>query len=282
MTASHLKLKGALDPFYTGTQECLPGGPSFEPSFYLAWTAIIGALFGLLGAALFQVLLSRTWIRFAFWSTTAVSCVAAVVDIIIVQVRWARGGGGEGKRRGSMLSKTPRRGNGSRWWVCLFGSRTNSHGTRGRPCWPSRFFFDAVLPTRRATALFLDQLPPPPHLLPHPPPTRSDGTCESASPTKSFSSLATACCRKWYVEREPIHGLVGVAREGGAAPTRAVVSVGRSGGEGRGKGVCLCGHPHPCRGACTFSHCPFLLPRPPQAPAGPHRSGRDGKRHSSR
>ncbi|GAB0497914.1 hypothetical protein MMPV_009251 [Pyropia vietnamensis] len=87
MTASHLKLKGALDPFYTGSQECLPGGPSFETSFYLAWTAIIGAIFGLLGAALFQILLSRTWIRLAFWSTTVVSCVAAIVDIIIVK-RW--------------------------------------------------------------------------------------------------------------------------------------------------------------------------------------------------
>lgn len=92
MTASHLKLKGALDPFYTGKEECLPGGgPYFDTSFYLAWTAIIGALFGLLGTALFQVLLSRTWIRLAFWSTTVVSCVAAVVDIVIVQVRGGQG-----------------------------------------------------------------------------------------------------------------------------------------------------------------------------------------------
>lgn len=102
MTASHLKLKGALDPFYTGSQECLPGGPSFETSFYLAWTAIIGAVFGLLGAALFQVLLSRTWIRLAFWSTTVVSCVAAIVDIIIVKVReGGREGGREAIGRGT-------------------------------------------------------------------------------------------------------------------------------------------------------------------------------------
>lgn len=101
MTASHLKLKGALDPFYTGTQECLPDGPHFDSSFYIAWTAIIGALFGLLGAALFQVFLSRTWIRLAFWSTTVVSCAAAVVDIIIVQVRSGVGGGGRGGNGGA-------------------------------------------------------------------------------------------------------------------------------------------------------------------------------------
>lgn len=94
MTASHLKLKGALDAFYTAPPECLPDGPFFEKSFFLAWTAIIGALCGLLGVTLFQLLLSRTWIRLAFWSTTLLGTAAAVVDIIIVMVRGGLAGSG--------------------------------------------------------------------------------------------------------------------------------------------------------------------------------------------
>lgn len=85
----NLQLRGALDVFYTGSAECVPGGPAFDPRFFLAWTAMIGSVAGLAGIALFQTFLSRTWIRRAFWTTTVLQVAAAGVDIAMV-LRWNR------------------------------------------------------------------------------------------------------------------------------------------------------------------------------------------------
>lgn len=83
----NLQIRGAIDVFFTGDEECLPGGPHFDPAFYLAWTAIIGSVFGVLGVSIFQMVLSKTWYRFAFWSTTVLQVAAAIIDITIV-MRW--------------------------------------------------------------------------------------------------------------------------------------------------------------------------------------------------
>lgn len=83
----NLQIRGAIDVFFTGDEECLPGGPHFDRAFYLAWTAIIGSIFGVLGVSLFQMVLSKTWYRFAFWSTTVLQVAAAIIDITIV-MRW--------------------------------------------------------------------------------------------------------------------------------------------------------------------------------------------------
>lgn len=86
-SAMNLQIRGAIDVFFTGDEECLPGGPHFDRAFYLAWTAIIGSIFGVLGVSLFQMVLSKTWYRFAFWSTTVLQVAAAIIDITIV-MRW--------------------------------------------------------------------------------------------------------------------------------------------------------------------------------------------------
>ncbi|GAB0490005.1 hypothetical protein MMPV_001234 [Pyropia vietnamensis] len=86
-SAMNLQIRGALDVFYTGDEECLPGGPHFDRAFYLAWTAIIGALFGMLGVSLFQMILSKRGYRLAFWSTTVLQVAAAIIDITII-MRW--------------------------------------------------------------------------------------------------------------------------------------------------------------------------------------------------
>lgn len=83
----NLQIRGALDVFYTGDEKCLPGGPHFDRAFYLAWTAIIGSLFGMLGVSLFQMILSKRTYRLAFWSTTVLQVAAAIIDIAIV-MRW--------------------------------------------------------------------------------------------------------------------------------------------------------------------------------------------------
>lgn len=83
----NLQIRGAIDVFFTGDEVCLPGGPHFDKAFYLAWTAIIGSVFGVLGVSIFQMVLSKTWYRFAFWSTTVLQVAAAIIDITIV-MRW--------------------------------------------------------------------------------------------------------------------------------------------------------------------------------------------------
>lgn len=96
-SAMNLQIRGAIDVFFTGDATCVPGGPNFDRAFYLAWTAIIGSIFGVLGVSLFQMFLSKTYYRFAFWSTTVLQVAAAIIDIAIVQVR-ARGRRGWGMR----------------------------------------------------------------------------------------------------------------------------------------------------------------------------------------
>lgn len=90
--AMNLQLRGALDVFYTGDEVCNPGGPNFDRTFYLSWSVMVGSLAGVVGVSLFQMILSRTWYRRAFWTTTLLQVVAAIVDIAIVE-RWNRRAG---------------------------------------------------------------------------------------------------------------------------------------------------------------------------------------------
>lgn len=86
-SALNLSIKGALDPFYTANAECNPGGPQFDLPFFLSWSAALGSVAGLLGVIIFQKVLSRTFYRRAFWTTTVLQVASAIVDIAIVQ-RW--------------------------------------------------------------------------------------------------------------------------------------------------------------------------------------------------
>eukprot|EP00170_Pyropia_yezoensis_P004301 contig_17603_g4313 len=86
-TSLSLNIRGAVDVFYTGSAECVPGGPAFSLAFYQAWTTMVACVAGGVGVSIFQTFLSRTWYRRAFWVTTAVEVAAAVVDISLVN-RW--------------------------------------------------------------------------------------------------------------------------------------------------------------------------------------------------
>lgn len=88
----NLSLKGALDVFYTAPEKCFPGGPAFDNTFYLAWSVMISSLAGVAGVSLFQMFLSRTWYRRAFWTTTVLQVAGAIVDVIVVE-RWNRKAG---------------------------------------------------------------------------------------------------------------------------------------------------------------------------------------------
>ncbi|OSX77177.1 hypothetical protein BU14_0159s0032 [Porphyra umbilicalis] len=86
-SAMNLSIIGAMQPFYISGPECNPGGPQFDLAFFLSWSAALGAVAGLLGVVIFQRVLSRTFYRRAFWTTTVLEVAAAIVDIAIVQ-RW--------------------------------------------------------------------------------------------------------------------------------------------------------------------------------------------------
>lgn len=86
-SAFYVAIPGALDFFYTADEACVPGGPHFDMSFYLSWTALVGSVAGALGVAAFQTFLSRAHFRTAFWTTCMVKVAASLFDLVLIK-RW--------------------------------------------------------------------------------------------------------------------------------------------------------------------------------------------------
>mmetsp|Transcript_94667 Transcript_94667/g.181849 ORF Transcript_94667/g.181849 Transcript_94667/m.181849 type:complete len:575 (-) Transcript_94667:2-1726(-) len=85
-SVSYLSIDGPLSYFYTGNEQCVPGGPNFSYGYYLAISSLFGGVFGTIGTLLFQCIESWSF-RSAFKITTLVTSIAAIFDLIIVQ-RW--------------------------------------------------------------------------------------------------------------------------------------------------------------------------------------------------
>lgn len=80
----HVNITGALNYFFTADEECLPGGPNFDYTYFCTYTAVVGSL-----AAFFGIFCFQRW--FKGWSARSVFCVinlirvvAAVFDLVIV------------------------------------------------------------------------------------------------------------------------------------------------------------------------------------------------------
>jgi len=86
-SAFYVAIPGALDFFYTADEACVPGGPHFDMSFYLSWTALVGSVAGAVGVAAFQAFLSRAHFRTAFWTTCMVKVAASLFDLVLIK-RW--------------------------------------------------------------------------------------------------------------------------------------------------------------------------------------------------
>ena len=43
---------------YTADEDCVPGGPHFDYTYYITYTTIVGAVSGLVGVAIFQVIVA--------------------------------------------------------------------------------------------------------------------------------------------------------------------------------------------------------------------------------
>ncbi len=80
-------LSGAMDYFYTASNECVPNGPHFSYEYYITWTGLIGALISFLGAFIYQALFGKSNIRTTLVITTIISGLFSCFDLIIVK-RW--------------------------------------------------------------------------------------------------------------------------------------------------------------------------------------------------
>lgn len=80
----YLNLSGAIDYWYTADEECVPGGPHFDYTYYITYTTIVGAVSGLVGMALFQNYLHNWSFRPLFWIGSILGVMGATFDLIIV------------------------------------------------------------------------------------------------------------------------------------------------------------------------------------------------------
>ncbi|EPY30004.1 hypothetical protein STCU_04284 [Strigomonas culicis] len=83
----YLNFPGGLYYFYTGSAECVPGGPQFSYTFYLTVGNLIMYTAGMVGAILFPPLFSRRRYQATFAVTTLLQVLASLFDLIIVE-RW--------------------------------------------------------------------------------------------------------------------------------------------------------------------------------------------------
>eukprot|EP00802_Teleaulax_amphioxeia_P012002 Tamp_12040.p1 GENE.Tamp_12040~~Tamp_12040.p1 ORF type:complete len:568 (+),score=107.15 Tamp_12040:49-1704(+) len=80
----YINLAGPLDYWYTADEDCVPGGPHFDYTYYITYTTIVGAVSGLVGIALFQTFLSGWSFRPLFWIGTILGVIGATFDLIII------------------------------------------------------------------------------------------------------------------------------------------------------------------------------------------------------
>lgn len=81
----YVSLPGALDYWFTGGPECVPGGPNFSYTYYATYASLVGSIAGAAGVAMFQRFLSRGNFRTAFWTTCLIKLAASFMDIAIVK-----------------------------------------------------------------------------------------------------------------------------------------------------------------------------------------------------
>eukprot|EP00921_Rhytidocystis_pertsovi_P014956 GHVQ01023976.1.p1 GENE.GHVQ01023976.1~~GHVQ01023976.1.p1 ORF type:complete len:553 (+),score=51.39 GHVQ01023976.1:717-2375(+) len=82
---------GALEYFYLANEECVPGGPHFDLTFYYTNVAVIGMVATAVGIWLFQTVMGSWKFRRVFWTTTVIRVAASAVDWIIVKrlnIQW--------------------------------------------------------------------------------------------------------------------------------------------------------------------------------------------------
>eukprot|EP00929_Paragymnodinium_shiwhaense_P012810 TRINITY_DN120703_c0_g1_i1.p1 TRINITY_DN120703_c0_g1~~TRINITY_DN120703_c0_g1_i1.p1 ORF type:complete len:585 (+),score=47.20 TRINITY_DN120703_c0_g1_i1:140-1894(+) len=77
----------ALDFWYTAPENCVPGGPDFDMSYYLTIVGTIEGIVSIVAVYCFDRFVSKWPVRQMFWITTVVKVLASAIDFIIVK-RW--------------------------------------------------------------------------------------------------------------------------------------------------------------------------------------------------
>lgn len=80
-------LSGAMDYFYTASNDCVKGGPHFSYKYYITWTGVVGAFISFIGTFIYQFFFGKTNIRKILLSTTLLCALFSCFDLIIVK-RW--------------------------------------------------------------------------------------------------------------------------------------------------------------------------------------------------
>lgn len=83
----YISLSGALDFWYTADASCVPGGPSFDYTYYQTYTQLVAHSASILGLWIFQTAMSKWRFRQVYWVTTSLRIVASAFDLILVK-RW--------------------------------------------------------------------------------------------------------------------------------------------------------------------------------------------------
>ncbi|EKX44907.1 hypothetical protein GUITHDRAFT_109326 [Guillardia theta CCMP2712] len=75
---------GALDYWFTAEEECVPGGPHFDYTYYSTYVRIVGSIAAWAGVILFQAIMGNWRLRRIFWVSVVLRCAGGIFDILIV------------------------------------------------------------------------------------------------------------------------------------------------------------------------------------------------------
>mmetsp|Transcript_29273 Transcript_29273/g.62230 ORF Transcript_29273/g.62230 Transcript_29273/m.62230 type:complete len:632 (+) Transcript_29273:152-2047(+) len=82
-----ISMGSAIGYYYTASEECVPGGPNFDYTYYITITGIVGSVVNFLGVIIYQNTLSKWTFRTVLIFATVFGCLASIIDVIII-MRW--------------------------------------------------------------------------------------------------------------------------------------------------------------------------------------------------
>ena len=84
---SWISIGSALGYYYTASEQCVPGGPGFDYTYYITVTGVVGSIVNFFGVILYQNFLSSWRFRPALIFTLVLGSLASIIDLIII-MRW--------------------------------------------------------------------------------------------------------------------------------------------------------------------------------------------------
>ncbi|KAL9180748.1 hypothetical protein ACHAXT_011201 [Thalassiosira profunda] len=84
---SWISIGSALGYYYTASEECVPGGPNFDYTYYITVTGIVGSVVNFFAVVLYQNFFSDWRFRPVLILTMVIGSLACMVDLIII-MRW--------------------------------------------------------------------------------------------------------------------------------------------------------------------------------------------------